>query len=49
MARLEAVLFVTDEPLPLRYARRIHYQIGSTESLKFPDGTFDVVVFSWVL
>ncbi len=35
--------------LPRRYAKRIHYQVGSTKSLKFPVGTFDIVVFSWVL
>ncbi len=35
--------------LPARYAKRIHYQIGSTEHLKYPQNTFDIVVFSWVL
>jgi len=35
--------------LPARFAKRIHYQIGNTGYLKFPDSTFDILVFSWVL
>ena len=35
--------------LPARYAKRIHYRVGSTAHLKFPENTFDIVVFSWVL
>jgi ubiquinone/menaquinone biosynthesis C-methylase UbiE len=35
--------------LPKHYSGKIHYQIGSTNQLKYPNDTFDVVVFSWVL
>jgi len=35
--------------LPKRYATRIHYQVGGTKDLKYPNNTFDIVVFSWVL
>jgi 2-polyprenyl-6-hydroxyphenyl methylase / 3-demethylubiquinone-9 3-methyltransferase len=35
--------------LPKRYAGQIRYQVGKAEQLKQPAGTYDLVVFSWVL
>ena len=35
--------------LPGRYAGRVRYHVGSADHTKFPDGTFDIVLFSWVL
>jgi ubiquinone/menaquinone biosynthesis C-methylase UbiE len=34
---------------PELYGKHISYHVGHAESLKYPPGTFDVVVFSWVL
>jgi 2-polyprenyl-3-methyl-5-hydroxy-6-metoxy-1,4-benzoquinol methylase len=35
--------------LPERFSDRVRYKVGSTEELKYPKQTFDIVVFSWVL
>ncbi len=35
--------------LPARFARRIAYHVGSATQLKYPPGTFDIVIFSWAL
>src|SRR5512146_3300042 len=35
--------------LPVRYARRIAYHNGSATRLKYPSGTFEIVIFSWAL
>jgi 2-polyprenyl-3-methyl-5-hydroxy-6-metoxy-1,4-benzoquinol methylase len=35
--------------LPARYSDRVRYKVGSTENLKYPNQTYDIVVFSWVL
>ena len=35
--------------LPTKLANQIHYKVGSTEELKFPSNSYDIVVFSWVL
>jgi 2-polyprenyl-3-methyl-5-hydroxy-6-metoxy-1,4-benzoquinol methylase len=35
--------------LPQRFAKRIHYQVGQAERVDHPSGSFDVVVFAWVL
>jgi ubiquinone/menaquinone biosynthesis C-methylase UbiE len=35
--------------LPTKLAKQIHYKVGSTEELKFPSNSYDIVVFSWVL
>ena len=35
--------------IPDRYADRIDYHVGHAEKLKYPAGTFDIAVFSWVL
>jgi ubiquinone/menaquinone biosynthesis C-methylase UbiE len=35
--------------LPERYGDRIVYHVGHAGSLKYPDRSFDIVVFSWVL
>jgi ubiquinone/menaquinone biosynthesis C-methylase UbiE len=40
---------VARKNLPTRLAKQIRYRVGSTEALKYPSNSFDVVVFSWVL
>ena len=35
--------------LPARYADRVQFKVESTENLKYPPGTFDIVVFAWSL
>jgi 2-polyprenyl-3-methyl-5-hydroxy-6-metoxy-1,4-benzoquinol methylase len=35
--------------LPARFADRVGYKVRSTEDLKYPNQTFDIVVFSWAL
>ena len=35
--------------LPERLANRVKYKVGSTEKLKYPNQTFEIVIFSWVL
>jgi ubiquinone/menaquinone biosynthesis C-methylase UbiE len=35
--------------IPEHYANRIDYRVGHAEKLKYPEGTFDIAVFSWVL
>ena len=35
--------------LPEKLAGRVQYRVGSAERLKYPDETYDLVVFSWVL
>jgi len=35
--------------LPARYRKRIDYHVGHAERLRYPAGTFDIAVFSWVL
>lgn len=37
------------ENLPAGRAKQIRYKVGTTEGLKYPPHTFDIVVFSWVL
>ena len=34
---------------PARYERRIDYHVGHAERLKYHDGLFDIVIFSWAL
>ncbi len=33
--------------LPDRLSRRITYRVGKAEDLRFPGGSFDLVIFSW--
>lgn len=35
--------------LPERYSKQVRYRVGSTQQLKYPNNTFDIVLFSWVL
>ncbi len=35
--------------LPFKYRKRVEYHVGKAEKLKYPEGLFDIVVFSWVL
>lgn len=35
--------------LPAGLAQRVHYAVGDAGNLRYPDGSFDLVVFSWVL
>ena len=35
--------------LPEKFAERVRYQVGKAEKLKYPNDTFELVVFSWVL
>jgi ubiquinone/menaquinone biosynthesis C-methylase UbiE len=35
--------------LPRRFARRVRYSVGDAQDLRFPDGAFERVVFSWSL
>jgi ubiquinone/menaquinone biosynthesis C-methylase UbiE len=35
--------------LPARLTKKIRYQVGSAETLKYLSNTFDILVFSWVL
>jgi ubiquinone/menaquinone biosynthesis C-methylase UbiE len=35
--------------LPRRLAGQVRYHVGEAEHLKFPDESFDVVVFAWAL
>jgi len=35
--------------LPSRFSDRVRYKVGSAENLKYPDQTFDIVVFAWSL
>lgn len=35
--------------LPASFTNRVHYKVGNTEKLKYPDQAFEIVVFSWVL
>jgi ubiquinone/menaquinone biosynthesis C-methylase UbiE len=54
-ARVEAldsnkeVISTARKELPASFAYRVRYKVGSTENLKYPDQTFEIVVFSWVL
>lgn len=59
LARLGARVFAIDpeaklirlacKKLPKRFASQVEYHIGHAESLKHPDGVFDLVVFAWAL
>ena len=35
--------------LPPRFSDRVKFKVGSALDLKYPDQTFDIAVFSWVL
>jgi ubiquinone/menaquinone biosynthesis C-methylase UbiE len=35
--------------LPRRLRKRVRFDVGQAESLPYPDGAFDAVVFSWSL
>jgi 2-polyprenyl-3-methyl-5-hydroxy-6-metoxy-1,4-benzoquinol methylase len=35
--------------LPEKFQANIRYKVGSSGELQYPDGSFDLVVFSWVL
>ena len=35
--------------LPERLSDRVRFKVGSASDLKFPEQTFDIAVFSWVL
>jgi len=35
--------------LPRSYARQVRYAVGTASRLKFPAGSFDIVVFAWSL
>jgi ubiquinone/menaquinone biosynthesis C-methylase UbiE len=54
-ARLEALepgpqlIRAARQNLPERYAEKVHYHVGQAEKLKYPQATFDIAVFSWVL
>lgn len=37
------------QDFPARYSDRVRFRVGSAESLKYPNQTFDIAVFSWVL
>ncbi|SRR5258707_11808846 len=44
-----ALIRAARDYLPAPYAEKIHYHVGHAEKLKYPEGTFDIAVFSWVL
>ena len=44
-----ASLRLARSQLPARYARQVRYHQGEAEHLKYPDETFDRVVFAWSL
>ena len=35
--------------LPGRLSERVRFRVGSASDLKYPEQTFDIAVFSWVL
>ncbi len=35
--------------LPARFSDRVRYKVGSSENLKYPNETFDIVIFAWSL
>ncbi len=59
LARLGAVVEAIDpdaesvrlarQQLPPRLARAVRYHLGEAENLKYPDESFDRVVFAWSL
>ena len=44
-----ASLRLARRQLPPRFARRVRYRLGEAERLKYPDESFDRVVFAWSL
>ena len=40
---------IAKRDLPERLSDRVRFKVGSASDLKFPEQTFDIAVFSWVL
>jgi len=54
-AQVEAIdpdrklIAVAKKDVPARLSDRIRFKVGSALDLKYPNQTFDIAVFSWVL
>ena len=35
--------------LPARFSDRVRYKVGGSENLKYPNETYDIVIFAWSL
>ena len=44
-----ALIRLARQGLPLSFAPRVRFHVGTAGRLKYPSGAFDLVVFSWVL
>ena len=44
-----AAIRIARKALPRSYARQVRYAVGTASRLKFPAGSFDIVVFAWSL
>jgi len=59
LARLGAVVHAIDPDAtlirtargkrPTRFAKRVHYHVGTAEHLNYPKESFDLAVFAWAL
>ena len=45
----KTMIALARKELPARYSERVKFKVGSAENLKYPDQTFHIAVFSWVL
>jgi ubiquinone/menaquinone biosynthesis C-methylase UbiE len=45
----KTLIALARKQFPERYADRVKFKVGSAENLKYPQGTFDIVVFAWSL
>ena len=43
------LIALAQQQFPERYADRVKFKVGTAENLKYPQGTFDIVVFAWSL
>ena len=54
-AQIEAIdpnkemIVLARKQLPARYSDRVQFKVRTAEDLKYPPGTFDIVVFAWSL
>lgn len=44
-----AAVATARQQLPARLRRTVRFEAGDAQTLRFPDGSFDVVVLSWAL